>query len=250
MRTLPLFLSMPLLAACTTSQTDVLAPYTLANGQYMQDVVTVATDKKGAAPIVTVVNTYDVSRQRAELVSHDAASSPGLATVIAGGLAGSIPNAVATVAAAALREPDRINIDNADCNTSQQGTSIGGEGGEGGDGGDGGLSVGVGVGGDANANGGAGGAATGGNGAAGGAGGAGGGGGTGGVGGADGGAGGAGAGGGAGGNAAAGGSATSTGGLANAVGGAGSGFGGNASGGAGAEGGDAGAFTGLVNGNC
>ena len=139
MKRLPLLLSIPLLAGCTTSQTDVLAPYTLANGQYMQDVVTIGTDKKGAAPIVTVVNTYDVTvPKRAELVSHDAASSPGLATVIAGGLAGSIPNAIATVGAAALHRPDKVRI--VDCNTnqnqSQQGTSIGGTGGNGGDGGD------------------------------------------------------------------------------------------------------------------
>jgi hypothetical protein len=246
MRPLPLLLSMPLLAACTTSQTDVLAPYTLANGQFMQDVVTVATDEKGAAPIVTVVNTYDVSRPRAELVSHDAASSPGLATVIAGGLAGSIPNAVATVAAAALREPDRININ--DCVTTQQGTSVGGEAGNGGDGGDGGTSVGVGAS-IAVADGGNGGAAAGGA-ANGGNGGNANNGGNGGAGGA--------AAGGAGGNTAGGagapggtgGAASANGGAATAVAGLGLGIAGDALGGEGGEGGDAGAFTDLDNGDC
>lgn len=246
MRSLSVLLTMPLLAACTTSQTDVLAPYTLANGQYMQDVVTVATDKSGGAPIVTVVNTYDVSARKAALISHDAASSPGLATVIAGGLAGSIPNALATVGAAALQENDEIKI-TGDCTTnqnqSQQGTSVGGKGGRGGRGGDGGNSIGFGRGGDADADGGNGGDAVGGSGGGGG----------------DGGdseieqngllavqvAGTTGSGG-AGGAGAAGGTATSTGGLANAVGGSGTGIGGPANGGVGGIGGSANALTDLL----
>ncbi len=223
MKRLPLLLlSMPLLAGCTTSQTDVLAPYTLANGQYLQDVVTIGTDKKGAAPIVTVVNTYDINKTgRAELVSHDAASSPGLATVIAGGLAGSIPNAIGTVGAAALRRPDRLSL--VDCNTnqnqSQQGTSIGGTAGAGGAGGNGGNSIGLGVS-AANATGGTGGTSTGGAGGAGGA----------------------------------GGGAASNGGAATATSGTATGTGGDASGGSGGIGGAASALTALAgensNGGC
>ena len=221
---------MPLLAGCAVSQTDVLAPYTLANGQYLQDVVTIGTDKKGGAPIVTVVNTYDINEaNRAELLSHDAASSPGLATVIAGGLAGSIPNAVGTIGAAALHRPDRIAL--VDCNTnqnqSQQGTSIGGTGGTGGMGGDGGNSIGLGVS-NANATGGTGGTSTGGA---------------------------AGAGGGIGGGAGgAGGGAASNGGAATATSGTATGTGGNASGGNGGLGGAANALAALAaensNGDC
>ena len=215
---LPLLLSMSLLAGCTTSQTDVLAPYTLANGQYLQDVVTIATDERGGAPIVTVVNTYDINEpNRARLLSHDAAFSPGLATVIAGGLAGSIPNAIATVGAAAVHKPDRdCNINQ---NQSQQGTSIGGTGGAGGDGGNGGTSTGLGVS-SANATGGAGGTSTGGAGGAGGA----------------------------------GGGAASNGGAANATSGTATGTGGNASGGSGGLGGAANALAELAaensNGGC
>lgn len=101
-----LFASLAVAGCATTSKTEVLPSYTLDNGQRLQDVVTVASEEEGAAPVITVVKTFDVSHSDTVLVSHDSASQPGMGVVVAGALAGSVPTAAAIVGAAAIEDDD------------------------------------------------------------------------------------------------------------------------------------------------
>lgn len=88
------------LSACAASNTQVLPAYQLANGQVLQDVVTIAADPSGGAPVITSVATYDLnSRAGARAVASASASGPGVGQTLAGA-GGRIVGGVATIAAA------------------------------------------------------------------------------------------------------------------------------------------------------
>ena len=73
------------LTACAQSGSTIGDPYQLANGRVMQDVVTVAADPSGGAPVVTAVTTYDVSETgRTTVIGRNSGSGPGLAQSITG----------------------------------------------------------------------------------------------------------------------------------------------------------------------
>lgn len=74
-----------MLTGCAVSGTQVLAPYRLADGTRLQDVVTIGADKTGTAPVVTHVKTFRIGeRGGAALVAEGAGSGAGLGTVIVG----------------------------------------------------------------------------------------------------------------------------------------------------------------------
>lgn len=118
------------LSACATPGNEVLPPYRLANGAQLQDVVTIAGDRKGGAPSLTVVSTYDVTEPgTVVLVSreHGAGQPPGRALVQ--GLAFGIPVAIGAIASAAIRGADETLIQ--ETNYSTQGNiSYGGDAGD------------------------------------------------------------------------------------------------------------------------
>jgi hypothetical protein len=96
------------LAACAQSNTQVLPPYQLANGQVLQDVVSVAADPSGGAPVITALTTYDVDAGgRTQVVTHAQSSAPGTGQALASG-AGRVAAGVtaAVVTAAVIEEID------------------------------------------------------------------------------------------------------------------------------------------------
>lgn len=79
------------LSGCTKSSSTPGSPYELANGRVMQDVVTVAADPSGGAPVVTSVTTYDVSeRGRTTVIGSASGSGPGLAQAVVGAAVSSV----------------------------------------------------------------------------------------------------------------------------------------------------------------
>lgn len=117
-------------AGCATTGTRVLAPYQLANGAQLQDVVTIAGDPGGGAASITAVSTYDVSRPgQAVLVARDHAAERAIGALVAGGFAAGIPIAAGVVGAAAIRGADRKLIQSTSYSTSGN-ISYGGDAGD------------------------------------------------------------------------------------------------------------------------
>ena len=80
-----------LLSGCADTQTRVLPAYALANGRVHQDVVTVAADGSGGAPVITSLTTYDVSsRRQSVVIARESASAPGVGLAMASGLGGAV----------------------------------------------------------------------------------------------------------------------------------------------------------------
>lgn len=86
-------LCLPLsLAACASPQTTALEPVTLSNGQKVQGVVSIAAHPSGAAPAVTMLQSFDVSTPGTTvLLATESATSAGISTVLAGSLPGAAP---------------------------------------------------------------------------------------------------------------------------------------------------------------
>lgn len=86
-----------LLAACASPSATALAPITLANGQKVQGIVTVAADRSGAVPAMTMVQSFDVSEPgKTVLLATETAKSAGVSTVLAGSLPGAAPALIAS----------------------------------------------------------------------------------------------------------------------------------------------------------
>ena len=98
-------------AGCAETATRVLPPYQLANGRVLQDVVTVAADPSGGAPVVTSLTTFDVSRGGAtRVVSQASASAPGTGLMVAKGLGSGASTLTAVLVADAIDdEGDTVN---------------------------------------------------------------------------------------------------------------------------------------------
>lgn len=83
------------LSGCATSGTQVLAPYQLADGTKLQDVVTIGADKTGTAPVVTHVQTFRLGgKNGGVLVSDGTGSGAGLNTVITGAVVAGVTGGV------------------------------------------------------------------------------------------------------------------------------------------------------------
>jgi len=75
---------------CATSGTQVLPEYQLADGTRMQDVVTIASDESGTAPVVTHTKTFKFGRQGPEMVAQASGSTPGMTSVVVGSVVGGV----------------------------------------------------------------------------------------------------------------------------------------------------------------
>jgi len=86
------------MAGCASPETKVFQPYTI-NGKTYQDVVTVGSNGRGSAPVVTQVKTFELGRKRATLVTDASGYEPSLAVTVAGAATGnltlSVPGAIA-----------------------------------------------------------------------------------------------------------------------------------------------------------
>lgn len=97
-----------LLAACSAPQVSALDPVTLANGQKVQGVVTVAAHPSGTAPAITMIQSFDVSESgKTVLLATETAKSAGIATAAAGALPGAAP---AIIASTSRRGGDETTI--------------------------------------------------------------------------------------------------------------------------------------------
>lgn len=118
-----------LLFGCAISQTRVLPPYALANGRVLQDVITVAADGSGRAPVITALTTYDVSKpRRAVVIARESAFAPGVGLEMASGLGSAAVTSAAILGAAAIVDDGDGNGDtvvNASYATSGNTTSNG-----------------------------------------------------------------------------------------------------------------------------
>lgn len=96
-----------LLGACASTETRVLPPYELANGRMLQDVVTVAADPAGGAPVITSLTTYDVNAtDRTVVVARESSSAPGAGLMLAAGLGSAAATSAAILGAAAILDDD------------------------------------------------------------------------------------------------------------------------------------------------
>ena len=108
-----------LLAACATSETQVLPAYTLENGAMLQDVVTIGGDRQGGAPSLTAVTTYDIGTPGvAKVISREHAAGAAIGPQIAKGLSLGVPIAVGAVGAAAASDGDDTRVTNTSYQTS------------------------------------------------------------------------------------------------------------------------------------
>lgn len=109
-----ILLSSGLVAACTTPETKVLAPYQLADGSKYQDVVTIGADSKGSAPVVTDVKTFRLKQGKGEpsgLVSQATGTGAGMTTVVVGAVAaGAVSGITAGVISYASRSKTDVNV--------------------------------------------------------------------------------------------------------------------------------------------
>lgn len=127
-------LAVPLaLAGCAETQTTVLPAYQLANGQVLQDVVSVAAHKSGGAPVVTALTTYDVTIPgRTAVLARESASAPGVGLEMASGLGSAALTSAAILGSAAILD-DQANGDtvvNASYATSGNTATGGGDAGD------------------------------------------------------------------------------------------------------------------------
>lgn|GEM_PF-5077536 len=104
------------LAACATSGTQVLPTYTLADGTQLQDVVTIAADKTGSAPVVTHTKTFKLGRNGPEIVAQASGSAPGMTSVVIGAaVGGAVGGATAGIVGHALRGSSRSSSEALAC---------------------------------------------------------------------------------------------------------------------------------------
>ena len=107
-----------LLSGCASTQTRVLPAYALANGRVHQDVVTVAADGSGGAPVITSLTTYDVSsRRQSVVIARESASAPGVGLAMASGLGGAVISSAAVLGAALILDEDGDGIGDTVVNT-------------------------------------------------------------------------------------------------------------------------------------
>lgn len=116
--------------ACATPSNEVLTPYRLSNGAELQDVVTIAGDRKGGAPSLTVITTYDVTQpNQVVLVSREYGAGQPIGHALAQGLSFGVPIAAGAIAASAVRRSGDTLIQ--ETNYSTQGNvSYGGDAGD------------------------------------------------------------------------------------------------------------------------
>ncbi|EKE43274.1 hypothetical protein OCGS_2611 [Oceaniovalibus guishaninsula JLT2003] len=122
-----------LLGACAETGTTVLPPYQLANGRMLQDVVSVASDPSGGAPVITSLTTFDVgASEGVRVIARDTASSPGVGQSLAKGLGSAAISTAAIVVAAevANNNDDRGTTVNASYATSGNTATGGGDAGD------------------------------------------------------------------------------------------------------------------------
>ena len=101
------------MAGCATPGTQVMPAYELHNGAVFQDVVMVATDRRGTAPVITTLTTYDVSEDRnAVVVSREFAQGAGGMTSLMQGFGLAMPVAAGAAIAAALDDGNETVISN------------------------------------------------------------------------------------------------------------------------------------------
>ncbi|PHP28655.1 hypothetical protein [Limimaricola cinnabarinus] len=92
-----------LMTGCAEMRTTALPAYQLANGRVLQDVVTVAADGSGGAPVLTALTTYDVSDPgQTVVIARESASSPGVGTAMASGLGGAALTSAAILGSAVI----------------------------------------------------------------------------------------------------------------------------------------------------
>lgn len=92
-----------LATACAETATTALPAYQLANGRLLQDVVTVAADPSGGAPVLTALTTYDVSDPgQTVVIARESASSPGVGSAMASGLGGAALTSAAILGSAVI----------------------------------------------------------------------------------------------------------------------------------------------------
>lgn len=92
-----------LVTGCAETKTTALPAYQLANGRVLQDVVTVAADGAGGAPVLTALTTYDVSDPgQTVVIARESASAPGVGTAMASGLGGAALTSAAILGSAVI----------------------------------------------------------------------------------------------------------------------------------------------------
>jgi hypothetical protein len=131
-------LALVTLSACAAPGTQVLPPYQLANGQTMQDVVTVAADPSGGAPVITALTTYDVGRRgTTRVIARESASAPGPGQLIAAGAGQAVIAGATVLAVDAITDGDGTEVTggsgttvNATFNTSGNSATDGGDAGD------------------------------------------------------------------------------------------------------------------------
>lgn len=122
------------LAACAETRTTALPAYQLANGRVLQDVVTVAADQSGGAPVLTALTTYDVSDPgRTIVIARESASAPGAGLGMASGFGSAAITSAAILGSAAILDEtggDRETVVNASYATSGNTATGGGDAGD------------------------------------------------------------------------------------------------------------------------
>ncbi|WP_147115148.1 hypothetical protein [Tateyamaria sp. syn59] len=95
--------SLVMVTACAETGTTALPAYQLANGRVLQDVVTVAGNQSGGAPVLTALTTYDVSEPgRTVVIARESASTPGVGTAMASGLGAAALTSAAILGSAVI----------------------------------------------------------------------------------------------------------------------------------------------------
>ena len=119
-------------ASCAETTTTALPAYQLANGRIVQDVVTVAADGSGGAPVITALTTYDVSEPGTTLViARESASAPGVGLLLASTGAAAVTSAAVLGTALLLDEEDEsATVVNASYATSGNSATGGGDAGD------------------------------------------------------------------------------------------------------------------------
>ena len=110
-----------IVTGCARSSTQVLEPYTLADGRAYQDVVTVAADERGAAPVVTHVKTFRLGGNSMKdggavsacspcsaPVADASGSSPGMLTAAVQAASGAATGAAMGIAMARTKQKSTV----------------------------------------------------------------------------------------------------------------------------------------------
>ena len=118
-------------AGCAKPSTLVLEPYALADGKMYQDVVTIAADETGTAPVVTHSKTFELRTgykggrgTSSEPVATASGSSPGLVSTLSSAAVSSvIPAATGAAIAASGWARSRTTISNSNSSNANASNS-------------------------------------------------------------------------------------------------------------------------------